>query len=154
MVTDAELGVVQQVIEDVEDMKSPSFRRRYVPFLGFKSVPVDIVGIAFVMAAKRVREGDQVVGEGIDAGKRRDQIDECPLLEFLRDAKSMTQILAIGHLTKKRAMRHVFSNLDIGGRALGDGRVEQCEHRLDFVAGTRPWVCTEQGSRKRRLGHD
>ncbi len=46
----------------------------------------------------------------------------------------------------------MLSNLDIGGRALGDGRVEEGQHRLDVVARARPRVGAKQSSRKRRLG--
>ena len=37
-------------------------------------------------------------------------------------------------------MRHVFSNLDIGRRALGYGCAEEEEHRLDLVARAGAWV--------------
>ena len=49
-------------------------------------------------------------------------------------------------------MRHVISNLDIVGRALGNGCVEEGKHRLDVVAGARPGVGAEQGAGEGRFG--
>lgn len=49
-------------------------------------------------------------------------------------------------------MRHVISNLDIGGRALVDGCVEEGEHRLDVVAGASSRVGAEKGAGEGRFG--
>lgn len=51
-------------------------------------------------------------------------------------------------------IEHVCSNLDIGGRALGGGRVQQRERRLDLVARTGLRVCSKKGACEGRFGDD
>jgi len=76
--------MVEDVIQDVEDMKTPAFRRRRAPF-GLCSV---VGADALPVCTKGACKGNQVLAKGSDASRRWNQIAECPMFESLRSAET------------------------------------------------------------------
>ncbi len=76
LVSAAVLDVVEDVVENVQDMKAPASRGRHTTLLQAR-------GRGILLRGKRLGERDQILAERGGPGRRRNQIAERPLLASL-----------------------------------------------------------------------
>ncbi len=90
LVSAAELDVVEDVVEDVQNMQPATLSRR-------SAAPRGLGGLGGILLwAKRLGQGDQVLAEGSNAGGRGQQVREGPLLAFLGRRRTTRTGLADG----------------------------------------------------------
>ena len=76
LVSTAVLGVVEDVVQNVQDMEAPASRGRH-------TAPLQAQGCGVLLLGKRLGESDQILAERGGPGRRRNQVAERPLLASL-----------------------------------------------------------------------